>query len=159
MMIFGTGTMIASKYMLSVCAADYDYNTTSDEGLKETFSKALYQSFIMFVAMAFCLPFNILVDLVYYAIFPDKKPAFVPASSVEEAKERRNTSIRVCLFSTFCFSARLESCTYLHPSFLRFDCYHINDHWSHFHSCLSHANASWVYGCFQRNFHRHFRQT
>ena len=113
MMIFGTGTMVASKYMLSVCAADYDYNDTDGaDGKKETFSKALYQSFIMFLAMFCCLPLQLVVDAVYYALFPNKKPVEEPAGSPEEKKARRITSIKVfflVFFDWYSFVCRITA--------------------------------------------------
>ena len=100
MMVFGTGTMVASKYMLSVCAGDFCYYNPSDDdcsgitGKKETFSKALYQSFIMFLAMACALIVEVIVHSIVYAIYPDRRPQPEDLTP-EEKKAKKIQSAKV----------------------------------------------------------------
>lgn len=91
MMVFGTGTMVASKMMLSVKSKDLSGNITK-------FSKAIYQSLIMFIAMSICYPIYLISNAVQKSMKKRKRSNSGTMDSEyltpEEKKEKRNQAIK-----------------------------------------------------------------
>ena len=95
MMVFGTGTMVASKFMLAEKPKDSDGNDSD-------FEKALYQSFIMFLAMSLCYPIHLCVQTIKK--FFNKNSGEVQMElSPEEKQAKRWETIKVLRLFLFIF--------------------------------------------------------
>lgn len=90
MMVFGTGTMVASKFMLGEKTYDKD-------GKKTDFNKALYQSFIMFLAMFDCYPVAMVMSCCE-KLYKKKKGEVPQVLTREEKKAKRKESLKVFFF-------------------------------------------------------------
>lgn len=73
MMTAGTGTMIAAKLLL-------DTKTVGLDGKTEKFSKAMYQSIVMFFAMSFCYPWYQVAEM-FSICFGKKKQSDLSVNS------------------------------------------------------------------------------
>lgn len=95
MMTFGTFTMIAAKLML-------DTETDGEDGENKKFSKAMYQSLLMFFAMSFCYPIHQIVDIVKLLIKRKGKNGGSDyeraEGNEEEEKAPLSVTLKVCLY-------------------------------------------------------------
>lgn len=92
MMVFGTGTMVSSKLMLEIDCKDIDGNITH-------FSKPIYQSLIMFMAMSCCYPIHLIVCLVKSVIKNKRIKSGLEQRqelTPEEKKAKRKEDLKVC---------------------------------------------------------------
>ena len=100
MMTFGTFTMIAAKLML-------DTETVGLDGKKEQFSKAIYQSIIMFFAMSFCYPWFQVTQIINLFRKKSPTPSNLSLNSEREhteevpAKKSLKKILSVCSFLYF----------------------------------------------------------
>lgn len=90
MMTFGTFTMIAAKLML-------DTETDGEDGENKKFSKAMYQSLLMFFAMSFCYPIHQVVDIVKLLIKRKGKNADSGYERADGNEEEEKTPLKVTL--------------------------------------------------------------
>lgn len=112
MMFFGTGTMISAKLMLETKVPDMD-------GDVKKFSKAIYQSLLMFFAMSMCYPWYQIAELV----MPPKKAALnvLGVNNQDDATQGvapKTFAKKLIVWSLDCFALVLI-CTLKHFSICR----------------------------------------
>jgi hypothetical protein len=111
MMVFGTGTMVSAKVLLSTKAAD-------SSGDKDEFSKTIYQSIVMFLAMFLCYPLHYIFGF-FEGLYKryGKQGTYIddPPLTPEERKAKIKEAVRVSS-SFFLFSFLTISLSHIFSS-------------------------------------------